>query len=329
MTDEKVTVVIPTYNRSECIEKLIEECYLSYKGTLFEFEIHDSSTDDKTKNYIENVKRVSPLRYYSYSSDINGDIKTNNAIRDVKTSYVYLMGDGILIDFNKLEEFLLKENFDKYAVVAFREKELEYYKKHEADKIPINSIIAYENIQNFCKDNFWKMTLYGSAIIKTSIMTNENLEDIRRKYYEFESPFTYVCTIFQGLYLSPEICAFAYVDFLKFNNLKKGSGWVQKKQAIDFFCYKYYKSVSMLPEIYNSCSRDFLTAHNSCTKLFSLKQSILLRYSGNISFKIVKKYWKYIKLTVKHPCTLVFVSFIPIWFLKLLKKLYKLIFRRK
>lgn len=114
--DNKITVVMPTYNRPECIKYFVENCLKTYKGNIFVFEIHDSSTTNETKNIINefNTAHINKVSYYKYDSNICGETKTHQALSNVKTNHIYLMGDGIATDFNKLEEFLLNNNYYEY-----------------------------------------------------------------------------------------------------------------------------------------------------------------------------------------------------------------------
>ncbi len=312
-----ITVVIPTYNRSTCIKYQLENYLDKYKGTLFVFEIHDSSTDDETFGLINNCNN-DKISYHRYPSDVNGDVKTMQAIQKVKTDYYFLLGDGVCVDFEKLEKKLNEIGYDKYKVIGFRSTDgisksvFKEYNIHNLDECDRNDyFVKY----------FWALTLYGSMIVRTDLV--KNVSDEAQKYIEILSPFMHDCILFEGISKYDGKCAFVFVDFIKGNPYKQGSGWKKSKQALEFFCYRYYESVLLLPDCYEKESRRFLISHNKYSNLFGFKSLVVLRANGNITFKLVRKYKFYIKKTVAHPIKIYLSLLIPPFMSKCLIKIYR------
>lgn len=319
---ERITVILPTYNRSGCVNYLIENSFKKYTGSLFAFEIHDSSDDNLTEEICA-VSGLENLKYRRYSPAINGDVKTVRAIEEVKTGYYLLLGDGVVIDFNALETHLNSIGFENFGVTGFRSCEGLSKSVRKDYDVSGKTDICVDNNEYFFK-YFWALTLYGSTVVNTAVV--KAAREQSKKYVEAASPFMHDCILFEGLALSGLRCAFTFVDFVTYNPLKKSSGWIASGQAVEFFCYRYYESVKMLPPCYD-VSRKFLTGHNKYSKLFSFKSVLSLRADGNITFAKVKKYKFYIKKTVDRPSKVYFALLFPGFMLRFLKKVYKKIKR--
>ena len=296
MLEPQITVIIPTYNRYECIRKLVDECIAVYQGKLFKFEIHDSSDDTTCETY---VKPLASVKYFKYDSSINGDIKTINAMRNADTPYVYLLGDSFLIDFNKLENIISSSDIQNCLIIGvMRVNSYKKYQKRLKDYTFEKGVYSTNDHQKFFYDFFWYLTLYGGSIIRKDLC-EEN--ECTKKLMTMQSPFVYVCTIFTmlGMLSGGKKCEFILLDnVMQINPLKGKSGWWVNKKAIEIFCYRYYESVRYLSDIYNTQNRKFLISHNKYSGLFSFKSVILLRIYGNITFSILKKYRQYINKTV-------------------------------
>ena len=289
MVNETITVVIPTYNRISAMKKFVDECVAGYSGALFKFEIHDSSLDKSLESY---VKSFNKIKYFNYDYKINGDVKTIQAIQNVDTPYVYLLGDGYLVDFNRLEELLGQVGLFSYWIIGVMPRgwHISYQKVLKKYSI-INGAYFTNNYLNFFNDFFWYLTLYGGSIVRKELCGKN---DISERLINDNSPFVYVTTVFSQLDRYRENCAMILLDNIMVDNPYKGqSGWMKAKKAIEIFCCKYYKSVILLPKSYAAHRRAFLISHNKYSGLFTCKSILLLRMNGNITFSILKKYRVY------------------------------------
>lgn len=289
MEERMITVVIPTYNRFECMKYFFENCFLTYTGKLFTFEIHDSSEDDRVKEYIDaNIGESPILKYFKYDPSIDGNVKAMRAVQAVGSSYVYLLRDGLIVDFDKFEKALCSIDFEKYLIIS-----LVFARINESFEI----LSAYDDIVKFCHENFTTLTSYGASFVNMKII-NASISHLD-KYFEFCSPFLYQCSLFEGLASCPGMCLNMKISFVRGNPCGAVSGWTKSKRQIEVFCFQYYKSVILLPSIYMPREK-LLKCHNDERKLFSLKNSLRARGSGNITLKIIKKYKVYMKLTISH-----------------------------
>ncbi len=317
----KITVVVPTYNRPACISYLVEHCYSKYSGNLFCFEIHDSSSDDSTKKILDEACLGENFRYFHYDPELNGDVKTMRAISNVSTPYMYLMGDGIVMDFNALEEWLLAIDFEKYSIIGIRENTIHKYSQRS-----VAAQCSTQNKQQFFNDYFWMLTLYGASIISREIA--QTAFKMSEKYKSLP-PFMYICSVFCALEKVGGPCYFSFLPFFEFNPNKKSVGWIASRQAIEFFCYIYYESMRLLPECYNAMDSKFLKKHNDLSGLFRLKSVLKMRVTGNLTYKLFRKYKFYIKKTVPHMSYIYFALLIPAFVMRGVYKIYLRLFKKR
>ena len=59
--EEKITVVIPTYERPECIKFFLENLKKTY-DPMFRFEVHDSSNSIDTFKIIDEFNKNNPIK---------------------------------------------------------------------------------------------------------------------------------------------------------------------------------------------------------------------------------------------------------------------------
>lgn len=312
---KKITVIVPTYNRSACIAYLVKKCYQSYCGNMICVEIHDSSPDDSTQKIFEEANLGDNFKYFHYEPDINGDVKTMQAISKVETPYIYLMGDGVVVDFNALEKWLTEIDFENYSIIGLRENNMPKYSRRYAPEKCIT-----ENIREYFNHYFAPLVLYGASIISRHIA----LEACRAvQKYMVVSPFMYICSVFDSLEKVGGPCYFSYVDFMSFNPNKKASYWVLSHQTIDFFCYQYYLSMGLLPECYQATEPESLKNHNNFSGLFRFKSVLKMRATDNLTWKLYRKYKFYIKKTVPHMSNIYFALCIPAFVMRGAYRIFK------
>ncbi|MFA7111793.1 MAG: hypothetical protein WC174_05460, partial [Bacilli bacterium] len=314
-----ITVVIPTFNRSSCIKLFLEKCLDGYKGNLFTFEIHDSSVDNITKDLISEFQKKNKqvkINYFKYDSGINGDIKTINALKKATTDFCFLLGDGVLVDFNAMERKLIENNFDKYILISFCNDKI--FKKY-CDMNDDNYIT--DDLLEYCKHFFWNDTLYGSTIISKKIIRNIIDNNICNKYYDTTN-FLYICSLFDSISLEKEkmLLCLSQKEIYSVNQFKVLSGWKRNGTTIDVYCREYYLCVE---KMYNSFDSIKKYLEHEPSLMFSFKGILGLRATGSITLKKIKKNWFYIKKVIRKPYRLYLSLIFPKCFLRLIRNIYK------
>lgn len=310
----KITLVMPTYNRSECINYFIEHSIKKYHGVLFRFEIHDSSTDDKTKNLVEtaNLELENKINYYKYDSTINGDAKTFSALSRVTTKYIYLIGDGFSPDFNKLEEMLICENFEFYDLIGlfFR-----YNNKQVNKKYPLNNKIYIEYDKDYIFKNITLfLTLYGATIVSTKMFTYINENNLFEKFnFNGRYSFAYALSLLEALITSQFNLGVSFAEIDK-NPYKKGN-WAHDE---NFFKIFYEEFVTDFDKVSNYSIEDKnVTLKNIAKYHFTYIGIIHYKFRNVFCLKYMNKYKKYVKRFSNHYWFMWLVTLTPKWLLSI------------
>lgn len=89
-----IQVIVPTYNRASCMQNLIMQSIMPYKGKIFSFLILDSSIDDNTEKLCAQVVHNNNFVYKRIKDSVQPDDKVIDAIKRCKDDYYWLFGDG-------------------------------------------------------------------------------------------------------------------------------------------------------------------------------------------------------------------------------------------
>lgn len=123
----KLSLCIPTYNRSKLLEQLLDALIpqITELESLVELIISDNCSNDNTHEVIENFKDKFPIKYYRNNENLgavkNIQILTNEL---AKGEFVWLLGDDDLVNKNGIKKVL--SVIEKY---------------HDVDYIFVNALI--------------------------------------------------------------------------------------------------------------------------------------------------------------------------------------------
>lgn len=322
----KITILIPTRNRSEFIEDFINISLKKYSGELFDILIVDSSSDDKTTIAVSlyNKEAIKKVNYFKLPFDTKVDEKVLFGISKVKTDFLYLQNDRHITDFNTLERFLNKHKFYLYDILNINSDKSFFY-KYNKSKI-INTIYESTNLLEFCSQSFSYMTLYGSSIVKTNLLKSKNAQNIWANFKDANyGCYLYVSALFTGAHYLTNINSkygIAFLDFIKFNN-RKGVSWNSGISWFETFFKEFNKDVDLLPSYYDPIKEHIITQYHKDWNQISLRGLINYKAIGTLRFSYIRKYKKEIKRCHYHYGLMIFVSlFIPSFICRIIKTIY-------
>jgi len=308
-----LTVIIPTYNRPNSIKEILSNLLFENSFNI-RIEIHDSSSNDETKKIVDeivktNVRFKKYIFYYYYSDNIYVDDKVFYAFSNCQTKYIYLIGDGWVINFielNKIFNKFINTDFD--VLCLLHSKNFKQFFSLSDDEIHLDSS------RQFFNNYLWYVTLYGSCITKKSIFIYTDSKDIYNKYKN--SDFFYPCMIFDKLsnLTKCEIVIFKD-DFISSGHHKVAAGWTVDGRMLEIWTYKFYKTVMKLPAFYNN-KEDIIYNVGIQSRRYSLVSLLRYRYFGNLTLKLLKKHKEYIKKVTNKYSLMIMVALCPKWLLK-------------
>lgn len=314
-----ITVVVPTYNHPSYIDYILKHSFSVYKGQLFQFSIHDSSENDLTEKLIQtyNENHDNKIAYYRYPSDILGDVKSYTALKETKSEYLYLMGDGLAPDFDALEALLLGNDYSRFDFIGVLPPS---FRGAAEQELPKNNVLyEFSNLLDFSSKFFYRETLYGGSIINHRLIDFIDENKIYERFrFDNRYCYAYISSIFTALSMNSnfKFCT-SFVDCLLLNPEKKGN-WAHDDNLYKILFEEFQNDVKLLPPFYDDIKSQILLSRNR----FAWKKKDIIHYRKNnsVNFHYLKKYKSALKVCdYNYPFT-VFICFIPRFILVLMSK---------
>lgn len=308
-----VTVIIPT-NRFHCIENVFKQCINNYNGNLFRFEIHDSSIDNDIENLYKKYKKKN-IYYYKYNRNISVDEKAIAAINRIKTSFFWLMGDGILPDFNSIEKIIQKSIILNIDILTVDTANRIGYLRQDTDYL-INKIYIFKDPVKYAKKYFSKLTFWGASIIKTSFYLNAFSEKILGKYHKYSIPWWIAGSLFDivNIYYRKKRnfkLGVVYTNFISYNPEKKDHWWTSDEKYYVYVFLKFNLTVNLLPKLYDS-EKEYIIYFFRNDTLVNTRYLLELREKNILNYKTIQKYKREIINVKGFYYKMLFFSFIPV-----------------
>ena len=306
----RLEIVIPTYNRPECIKEYMEHLEKFYGKYDFGVYVVDSSPNLATAMIIKKYKFV---RYEKIDSSINVDEKTIYCLKKSIGEFVFLCGDGYALNVDRIFQTIKFDNStDIYAIYDDR-----WSKKRTKYVYHLNKFFYNDKIQFFI-DHFGMLTLYGGSIINKRLVEKINMEYVVKKYAGHN--FIYPCTLAEYSNGKFEVAISNYLEII---NKKKYPGWIVNKEAVRVWAESFCHSVDCLLGIVTKKDiRKIIKNNFKQNDFFSVKGLIWLRTTDNYSLRILIKYKKYLNRVLC--CNRFFAFLIAIFPKKIFIKLRKI-----
>lgn len=293
---EPITVIIPTYNRPECIQYLLDYSLKQYHGHLFCFEVHDSSLNSKTRDLIEAFNEQPnsfKIKYFLYDSAIRVDIKVVNAIKKVVSDYFYIFGDGTFLDFNLLEKAILENLLNGFDILDIESVNRIGYLDQDSSFLP-NSIKQEKDYVLFAKKYFSHLTYWGASIVRTKFFSYVFESNLIDKYLVFNLSWWLPCCLLDCMSyqnhksLSSRLFV-SYFSFISANPKKKAHSWTKGENYFVTTFYVLNRNLELLPPDYDGVKKEMVDFfRRDC--LVNKNTLIQLRIEKTLQTRLVRKY---------------------------------------
>lgn len=181
---KKIALCIPTYKRTDSIEKFLNHEIENLKEFCIDLFIFDSSEDDCTKNIVNSFLPDERVRYIKMDSFLSSAEKVFQIYQKFENSnydYVWMTHDHTEIKKEAFKSVLmvLDENADFYVI-----------NMHASDYIKCE----ISNLDEFMVRSAWILRRFGAAIISVKgVINGTQWNDVQKKYLKKEvSSFSHV-----------------------------------------------------------------------------------------------------------------------------------------
>lgn len=231
----KISVIIPTYNRSKYLTKIVEILVCSKIPN--EIIICDSRSKDKTFEIINNIKfrfRKHIIKYFNVNKNSNS-IKRNVGIKESISKYLVFLDDDCIPQDNFLEDYY-------FILEKYKHKNLIFCGTVNFPKIKKNNFISYRDSRHFKIDRTKKigiqnlhprkivtmnMGLKKNILISNKIFFSEKFGKYGFEDYEFG--FRLQKNLIKIVPCCPNVCHYDLRDLEKYLNKFKFVGYESSK----------------------------------------------------------------------------------------------------
>ena len=208
------------------------------------------------------------------------------------------MGDGVLPDFNGLEE-QIKEILDQgFDLIDLEAPYRKGYLNQDAD-YSINKLYKIDDYLKYCKKYFSHLTYWGASIVSKDFFEYAFTSEIIQKYRLKDSltwwlPYCLLeCMCEKAKHNQCPSLYVIYSSYLRGNRMKKDLGW---KRGENYFIVTFKNlqdELDLLPSEFNPIKEEMIRFFRD-DYLVSDNLLITLRIHNTLNTKNVEKYKSYI-----------------------------------
>lgn len=287
--DVRLSVCIPTYNRAECIERVLQEEIAFFKDYGIDCYIYDSSDTQSTRKTVEQYMRkgYDNLFYQHMESTLNSAQKAYQIWQEKENSdydFVWMIHDHTVCLKGEILQFLKQELAKEYDF---------YIVNLQCSR---NGLCEAKDLDDFLLMGAWPLNSFGASILNVkTFLRGIDWHHMEEKWLSL--PMVYYAHI--GLYYerAAQIKGFracrlemereSFIDFMRNEKLTWDYAAVQ-------ICTESWGSViSMLPDAYRKKREALLTQDKWFLSTYKM---IFYRQSGQYNFKAFWRYKKWLSL---------------------------------
>lgn len=313
MTNESLSICIPTYNRVETLKITLPDLIEKIQEFKIKIFISDNNSTDETKNYVQYMAKVYPyITYHKNDLNYGADKNMEQALKLSDTKYSLLLSDHyILYDNSSIKKILdfinLSEEVDCIIL---------HYKNRTMFR---NYNYLYTERNLFLEELGWYIGMAATTVYNKKMI--QELDNNKYIGTNFNQSLMVLDYISKKDNLKIQYIAEDTIWNMK-GGIKGSSSW--HDSVLEIFTKKWFKGIMSLSDNYSfQAKTNCIKNHLKMTPgFYSLKSIILYRYANGITFIKIFKYLKYFLFcsNFKTVFLSLILSLIPNKFLRILFK---------
>lgn len=244
---ESIGIIIPTYNHPSYMSNWFEIFQTQNEKSGIEVWVYDSSEGDETEKICNIYKEF--VHYVRCDSKLIADVKALRAIAEVDKKYLWMCGDGIIVNPDLVYDIVLDaidKEMDVIHFLGFNRTNNKY-----SEKKNLSDVTVYEKgqIKEFFRDFWWSIATWGVSIIKKEILADLDIEE---ELFKFQYPYwLYPAMIFEGMSLAerPKGVVYRHNCFTP-NREKKSNTWKVKGKTIKIWTDATVSTINGMSDYY-------------------------------------------------------------------------------
>ncbi|WP_259699727.1 glycosyltransferase family 2 protein [Pseudomonas protegens] len=311
-TTSKLSIVIPTYNRANFLEHLLESHMPMLEKHQVKVFISDNGSTDETCKIIERLKEKYPSLYYHQNKEnLGADLNIETALKMPETDYIWLLGDT----YNFCEDVLI-------YVLKSLDSNYDHILLNVGNEVKTVTSQIYTDQNKLLDDLFWLMTCLSVHIYSRKLINNANFKRYRGCHflqtgilleYIDQNKFNICWSLEHSVDRKPEIKGVKKTTW----NDRFFEIWIESRVNFALSLPPTYKLSSKIKGA-RSVSAEY--------KALSLKQILAFRANSTLNFRTATKYKHALRLCCSRPNLLILLlcSILPSIFFSPIRYLYRL-----
>ena len=286
---QDITLAIPTRNHAHYLTEIFG--VLSRRQVLCPIIVLDSSTDDETR-FVCSQSQHLQVRYVRCDPDMPPDSKSILAVKECRTEYLWILGDGLIPEIDTVLETIPFENgFDIIHLVDLDARDTRRYYRQSG--LPLSS--EYTDAAAFFRDYFWTGTFMGALIIRRSYF--QRILDPERIEKYLGSGFAIICAVLDVACTEPFYCLVKAMHYYTPNPKKLSSAWMGSTEIFDLWAVNMPKSINCLPSSLSQWKPYVISTTAVRNQFLSRRGLIRWRGKGLFDREILQRYQEGLKKT--------------------------------
>lgn len=287
--DIRLCVCVPTYNREQCIERMLREEIAFFRDNAIDCYIYDSSTMQQTREVVERYiqEGYGNLFYRHVDSKIHSAYKAYSIWREMGESdydFVWLIHDHTVCLNGQILQYLKQELAKEYDF---------YLLNLQSSK---NNLYEIKDLDEFLLMGAWPLNSFGASIVNTkTFLGGTDWQQMSDKYlkprtinYSHIGFYYERAAQIQGFRACRlELERESFIDFLR----NEKTSWDGETIRICTECWG--SVISILPDAYQKKREALLTQDKWFLSIYKM---IFYRQSGQYNFKVFRRYRKWLVL---------------------------------
>jgi abequosyltransferase len=272
--NSKLSIAIPTYNRSEILGENLRLIFEDLKRYSIPVYISDDSTNDSTRVLVEELVEEYPhIFYVKNMPSLGHDLNCLKTLSMPSTEYIWYLNDSAIIVPGALAKILKVLNTSNHDFMSFSAK---------GRKLSVSDQV-FSNANDLLVTLGWHLTQTGCTIYSKrclKIIDSLNITACRN--------FPQTAIIFESFAAGDKTLLWLNDSMIE-GNEKKKSYWNDK--VFDIFLGDWNNFVMKLPAIYSiNNKKEAVISHSINTRLFSFTKLKTYRSKGVYNLAVYKKF---------------------------------------
>lgn len=309
-----LSIVIPTFNRAALLDYCLGKNIELARPHNIQIKIFDNASADETQKIVKKrMEEYEFIQYFCHKENIGAEANFEFALKESDTKYVWLLGDSYFLPKDGIQ-YVLDKIVDAntfYDMILINVDSL-CKNKPEADYTDQNLLLA---------DLFWLSNCMSCLIFSNQLIAGASFERYRNSSFIHSGVmFEYISNKLFSIHWQPNLSVGRWRETAEIRK-----NYWQHTRFLDIWFAQRTNFIFSLPVSYHLKVKLRLATETHIHSRFSVVSMLNYRALNIFNLNSYKqyKYLLHVVMTLQNRILILFVIFIPLSILNVLKKTTK------